>query len=429
MRPWPTTALAGRKPVSSPSSSYSPLPASAPVSWKLPASSSALDALAHGELAGGVLARDALGAAHLRGRAPRGDAARRARAATSSAGSLPDAPQVGSSAHGRRPLRRRSAGRTLGDGGGGMRRLEQARPRHAADRGTTTPGRRRPSATSRCRPACPTQSTGPAAIASRRVINDWLKALRQRRRQARGALLRAAEQVPERHARADRQQRAGADRGQRVAVVRRGGDRDGRRRRLHDRHLQAHQAPGRQLRHGRGRQGARRHPRRAAQDQGVVSAARRAGRRSSRRRRRRRAPRCERRRRAVRRPRQPAGARRRPRRPRLRPRRRGRRRRRRRGGAAARRGPRPPGRRSTLPVRWVRGNADREVVAHFDRGDTDPSIYGADAPAERADAFTAGAHHAARTATCWRASRTSCASTARSTATARRGATTRSSPR
>jgi len=43
-----------------------------------------------------------------------------------------------------------------------------------------------------------------------------------------------------------------------------------------------------------------------------------------------------------------------------------------------------------LPVHWVRGNADREVVAHFDRGDTDHSIYGPDAPAERADAFTAG---------------------------------------
>jgi predicted phosphodiesterase len=43
-----------------------------------------------------------------------------------------------------------------------------------------------------------------------------------------------------------------------------------------------------------------------------------------------------------------------------------------------------------LPVRWVRGNADREVVAHFDRGDTDHSVYGPDAPAERADAFTAG---------------------------------------
>jgi predicted phosphodiesterase len=42
-----------------------------------------------------------------------------------------------------------------------------------------------------------------------------------------------------------------------------------------------------------------------------------------------------------------------------------------------------------VPVRWVRGNADREVVAHFDRGDTDHSVYGADAPAERADAFTA----------------------------------------
>jgi predicted phosphodiesterase len=42
-----------------------------------------------------------------------------------------------------------------------------------------------------------------------------------------------------------------------------------------------------------------------------------------------------------------------------------------------------------LPVRWVRGIADREVVAHFDRGDTDHSVYGPDAPAERADAFTA----------------------------------------
>jgi putative phosphoesterase len=42
-----------------------------------------------------------------------------------------------------------------------------------------------------------------------------------------------------------------------------------------------------------------------------------------------------------------------------------------------------------LTVRWVRGNADREVVAHYDRGDTDHTIHGPDAPAERADAFTA----------------------------------------
>ena len=42
-----------------------------------------------------------------------------------------------------------------------------------------------------------------------------------------------------------------------------------------------------------------------------------------------------------------------------------------------------------LPVRWVRGNADREVVAAFDRGDTDPAAYGPDDPAGRADAFTA----------------------------------------
>jgi putative phosphoesterase len=43
-----------------------------------------------------------------------------------------------------------------------------------------------------------------------------------------------------------------------------------------------------------------------------------------------------------------------------------------------------------LPVRWVRGNADREVVASFDRGDTDPSAYEPDDPAGRADSFTAG---------------------------------------
>jgi predicted phosphodiesterase len=43
-----------------------------------------------------------------------------------------------------------------------------------------------------------------------------------------------------------------------------------------------------------------------------------------------------------------------------------------------------------VPVRWVRGNADRLVVEHFDRGDTDPSVHGPDDPAARADSFTAG---------------------------------------
>jgi predicted phosphodiesterase len=43
-----------------------------------------------------------------------------------------------------------------------------------------------------------------------------------------------------------------------------------------------------------------------------------------------------------------------------------------------------------LPVRWVRGNADREVVDAFDRGDTDPSEHPPDDPAGRADSFTAG---------------------------------------
>jgi putative phosphoesterase len=42
-----------------------------------------------------------------------------------------------------------------------------------------------------------------------------------------------------------------------------------------------------------------------------------------------------------------------------------------------------------LPVRWVRGNADREVVAYFDRGDTDPSAH-PDDPVARADSFSAG---------------------------------------
>jgi putative phosphoesterase len=42
-----------------------------------------------------------------------------------------------------------------------------------------------------------------------------------------------------------------------------------------------------------------------------------------------------------------------------------------------------------LPLRWVRGNADREVVDCFDRGDTDHSVHPADDPAARADAATA----------------------------------------
>jgi putative phosphoesterase len=40
------------------------------------------------------------------------------------------------------------------------------------------------------------------------------------------------------------------------------------------------------------------------------------------------------------------------------------------------------------PVRWVRGNADREVVAAFDAGDTDPADHDGD-PAGRAGSFAA----------------------------------------
>jgi predicted phosphodiesterase len=43
-----------------------------------------------------------------------------------------------------------------------------------------------------------------------------------------------------------------------------------------------------------------------------------------------------------------------------------------------------------VPVRWVRGNADREVVDFFDRGDLDPSVHPRGDPASRSDAFTAG---------------------------------------
>jgi diadenosine tetraphosphatase ApaH/serine/threonine PP2A family protein phosphatase len=43
----------------------------------------------------------------------------------------------------------------------------------------------------------------------------------------------------------------------------------------------------------------------------------------------------------------------------------------------------------TVPVRWVRGNGDRETVTAFDRGDTDPSAHPAEDAAAVADAFTA----------------------------------------
>jgi putative phosphoesterase len=43
----------------------------------------------------------------------------------------------------------------------------------------------------------------------------------------------------------------------------------------------------------------------------------------------------------------------------------------------------------TVPVRWVRGNGDREAVTAFDAGDTDPSAYPSEDAAAVADAFTA----------------------------------------
>ena len=132
--------------------------------------------------------------------------------------------------------------------------------------------------TSRCRPACPTASTGPAAVASRRVINDWLKALR------RGHIKRAAHYfaLPSKFQNATpvltvhtEQERiavnmslscgavatamggAGAYTIVTFRLTKRPGGDCGTRRRRH---------------------GARRDPRRAAHDQGVVPPARRAGR-------------------------------------------------------------------------------------------------------------------------------------------------------
>ena len=64
--PRPNTQLAGMNAmISRLSASYVALPAVAPISWKLPAIQHAVDALADGEAAALVLARDAVGAAHL----------------------------------------------------------------------------------------------------------------------------------------------------------------------------------------------------------------------------------------------------------------------------------------------------------------------------------------------------------------------------
>ena len=65
MRPRPNTKLAGWSDSSSPFSSYRARPASAPISWKLSRVEQGVDPLAHGELAGIVLALDLVGPAHL----------------------------------------------------------------------------------------------------------------------------------------------------------------------------------------------------------------------------------------------------------------------------------------------------------------------------------------------------------------------------
>ena len=61
------TKFAGITATRLPSSSYVARPVSAPISWKLPASSNDVDPLPDGELAVGVMAVDLLLAAHLLG--------------------------------------------------------------------------------------------------------------------------------------------------------------------------------------------------------------------------------------------------------------------------------------------------------------------------------------------------------------------------
>ena len=129
----------------------------------------------------------------------------------------------------------------------------------------------------------PDRATGPAAVASRRVINDWLKALR------RGHIKAAAHYfaLPSKFQNATpvltvntEQERIAVNMSLSCGAVATAMGGAGV---VHDRQVQAHQAPGRRLRHGRGRDGARRDPRRAAHDQGVVPPARPAGRPSRRR--------------------------------------------------------------------------------------------------------------------------------------------------
>ena len=131
-----------------------------------------------------------------------------------------------------------------------MRRSAEVRDR-AADGRERSRRRRRPSATSRCRRACPTASTGPAAIAARHVINDWLKALR------RGNVKRAAHYfaLPSKFQNAtpvltvhNEQERIAVNVSLSCGAV---ATEMGGAGVVHDRHLPAHRAQGRQLRHGR----------------------------------------------------------------------------------------------------------------------------------------------------------------------------------
>jgi hypothetical protein len=164
----------------------------------------ALDALAHGELAGGVLARDALGPAHPAGELLAASQLVELGLPRHRQGVCRTSPRCDHHpmAVGRSAVAVLAALSVTAAVGCGAR----TSPRPRRRRSPTIPGRRRPSASLALPPGVPDMSTGPAESRGARVINELAQGAAQRQRQARSALLRAAEQVPERHARADRQQ-------------------------------------------------------------------------------------------------------------------------------------------------------------------------------------------------------------------------------
>ena len=167
--------------------------------------------------------------------------------------------------------------RALGDGGGGMRRRE-ASPRPRRRRSRTIPAPTPPAGDLALPPGVPDRPTGPAATASRRVINDWLKALRS------GHVKRAAHYfaLPSKFQNATpvltvntEQERIAVNMSLSCGAV---ATEMGGAGAYTIVTFRLTKRPGGDCGTGVGGDGARRDPRRAAHDQGVVPPARRAGR-------------------------------------------------------------------------------------------------------------------------------------------------------